>query len=181
MRGYNVVDDGVIDAPPEVVWDELVAELNGARRFWVPHNTFRPGPVPPEQVGGEVQVVVHTRGADKRGLKLRCTARTRVVEPARRLVADYVDGVFRGMGTFTLEPLDGGRRTRLSMTFQALPHGWLTLLARLVDIGAEHSKATRNAFAALDARLSGTWAPAATAGVSTASANGREPVGQVAG
>jgi hypothetical protein len=182
MRGYDVVDDEVIDAPPEVVWEELVAELHGARRFWVPHNTFRPGAVPPEQVGGEVEVTVHTRGADKRGLKLRCTARTRVVEPARRLVADYVDGVFRGVGIFTLEPLDGGR-THLSMTFQAMPHGWLKALARVVDIGAEHSKATQNAFTALDARLSerGTAPAPASAGPSTASMNGREPVGQVAG
>jgi uncharacterized protein YndB with AHSA1/START domain len=153
MTGYDIVDEEVIDAPPEIVWDELLAELHGARRWWVPHNTFEPGAVPPEVLGGEVQVTVHTRGAHRRGLKLRCTARTRAVEPGRRLVADYVQGVFRGTGTFILEPVDGGRRTRLAMQFRALPHGWLRVLAKVVDIGAEHSTATRHAFTALATHL----------------------------
>lgn len=154
MYGYDLIDETVIDASPDLVWEALVAELRGAARWWVPYNTFEPGTVPPDQVGGEVEVTVHTRGVDRRGLKLRFTARTRSVDLGRRLAADYVVGVFRGSCEYVLDPVGGGRRTRLSMHFRGRPHGWLRHLARLADIGMEHSKATQSAFANLDAFLS---------------------------
>jgi uncharacterized protein YndB with AHSA1/START domain len=153
MNSYDLIDEAVIGASPDLVWEALVAELRGAARWWVPYNTFEPGTVPPDQVGGEVQVTVHTRGVDRRGLKLRFTARTRSVHPGRQLVADYVAGVFRGSCEYALDPLDGGQCTRLSMHFRARPHGWLRHLARVADISREHSKATQSAFAHLDALL----------------------------
>jgi pimeloyl-ACP methyl ester carboxylesterase/uncharacterized protein YndB with AHSA1/START domain len=151
MNGCDIIDEAFIDASPDIVWQELVAELRGAARWWVPHNTFEPGSVPPDQVGGETQVTVHTKGADQGGLKLRFTARTRSVKPGHRLVADYVAGVFRGSSEFTLDPVDNGQRTRLSMHFRGQPHGRMRLLARIADIGLQHSKGTQSAFANLNA------------------------------
>jgi uncharacterized protein YndB with AHSA1/START domain len=153
MNGYDIIDERVISASPDLVWAALIAELRGAAQWWVPHNTYEPGAVPPDQVGGTVQVTVHTRGVNRPGLKLRFTARTRSVDRPHRLVVDYVAGVFRGSSEFTLNPVDGGRLTRLSMHFRGQPHGWLRHLARVVDIGQEHSKATQSAFANLDARI----------------------------
>ncbi|MFG3053348.1 SRPBCC family protein [Kitasatospora sp. NPDC048239] len=155
MNSYDIVDEAIIDAPVERVWEALVAELGGAAHWWVPHNTFEPGAVGPEREGGSTVVTVHTKGVDKGGPKLRFTARTTAVEPGRRLAADYVAGAFRGSSEFRLTAVDGGARTRLSMAFQAAPQGWLRLLAKVADIGAEHSRATRNAFAHLDALLAG--------------------------
>jgi hypothetical protein len=37
------------------------------------------------------------------------------------------------------------------MRFRAQPVGWLRVLAKVVDIGEEHSKATQNAFRQLAA------------------------------
>ncbi|SDR22291.1 SRPBCC family protein [Thermostaphylospora chromogena] len=155
MNGYDLVDEVFLDASPDVVWNALIAELCGAARWWVPHNTFEPGAVPPDQVGGETRVTVHTKGVDKGGPKLRFTSRTRRVEPGRRLLVDYVEGVFRGSAEFTLEPLDDGRRTRLAMRFLARPHGWARLLDRVVDLGGQHSKTIREAFANLGALVGG--------------------------
>ncbi|QSB16773.1 SRPBCC family protein [Natronosporangium hydrolyticum] len=153
MRRYDLVDEARIPAPPNVVWESLIAELRGAGRWWVPHNTFRAGPVGPEQIGGETEVTVHPKGVDKGGPKLRFTARTKAVEPGRRLSADYISGAFRGRCEFLLHPIDGTGHTLIGMRFEADPQGMLKLLSKLTDIGAQHSAATQHAFASLAAQL----------------------------
>ncbi|PRH79449.1 hypothetical protein C6N75_09475 [Streptomyces solincola] len=152
---YDLIDEAVVDAPPAEVWDALLAEFRGGARWWVPANTFATTSGAPDQVGGRVAVTVHTKGADKGGLKLRFTARTTAVDPGRRLDIEYVDGVFRGPSSFVLDPVDGGRRTRIGMHFQGRPHGWLKVLAKVADIGGEHSRATSAAFTALGGVLAG--------------------------
>ncbi|MEU3064048.1 SRPBCC family protein [Streptomyces subrutilus] len=154
MTTYDLIDEAVIDAPADAVWDALVAEFRGAKKWWVPHNTFTAVSGAPDAVGGKVGVTVHTKGEGNGGLKLRFTSRTVAVEPGRRLDIEYVEGVFRGPSTFLLEPLEGGR-TRISMHFTGSPHGWLKVLAKVADLGVEHSKATLAAFESLDRQLSG--------------------------
>ncbi|MFE2597519.1 SRPBCC family protein [Streptomyces sp. NPDC057617] len=153
MNGYDIIDEAVVDAPADVVWDALVAEFRGAARWWVPANTFETVSGAPDEIGGRVAVTVHTKGVGNGGPKLRFTARTQSVLPGRRMTVEYVDGVFRGPADFILEPLEEGRRTRITMHFRGRPHGKLKLLAKVADIGAEHSKATQAAFAALNAQL----------------------------
>lgn len=148
MFGYDIIDETVIDASPDRVWAALIAELHGARAFWVPANTFEAGRTPPERVGGETLVTVHTKGVDKGGPKLRFTSRTTAVVPHRRLSGEYVAGAFRGLNEYLLEPLPDGT-TLFAMRFAARPHGWVRHLARVADIGAEHSTATRAALSRL--------------------------------
>lgn len=154
MTTYDLIDEAVIDAPADDVWEALVAEFRGAKKWWVPHNTFTSVSGAPDAVGGEVGVTVHTKGSDNGGLKLRFTSRTVAVEPGRRLDIEYVSGVFRGPSSFLLEPLADGR-TRISMHFTGSPHGWLKVLSKVADLGAEHSKATLAAFESLNRQLSG--------------------------
>lgn len=145
MSSYNIVDEAVLDASPDTVWKAILAEFRGARRWWVPWVTFKPGVAPIDQVGGEVHATIHTRGIEKPGLRLHFTARTRSIDPGRRLVADYVGGAFRGSGDFALVPVDGGDRTRLTMHWRARPHGWVRLLTKVVNVGKEHSRTTQDA------------------------------------
>ncbi|MGW5017744.1 SRPBCC family protein [Streptomyces cacaoi] len=149
MNGYDLVDEAVVDAPCDAVWEALLAEFRGAARWWVPSNTFAPASGSPDRVGGEVRVTVHTKGVEGGGPKLRFTARTTGVEPGRRLDVEYVDGVFRGPSSFRLDPVGDGSRTRIGMRFQGRPHGWLKALAKVTDVGLEHSKVTSAAFVAL--------------------------------
>jgi pimeloyl-ACP methyl ester carboxylesterase len=155
MSGYDIVDTTFIDTSADVVWKELVAELNGGAAWWVPKNTFEPGRVAPEEPGGETAVTVHTKGVDKGGPKLRFLARTSEVEPGRRIAADYVSGAFAGTCEFVLQPADGGQRTRLSMHFRAEPKGIAKVLGKLADIGLEHSQATQAAFGRLNELVGG--------------------------
>jgi len=152
---YDIVDTTYIDTSPDVVWKELLAELNGGAAWWVPKNTFKPGATAPEEVGGETEVTVHAKSVDKGGPKLRFLARTTEVEPGRRIAADYVSGVFLGTCEFTLEPAAGGQRTRLSMHFKAEPKGLAKVLGKVADIGLEHSTATRAAFNRLNQIVGG--------------------------
>lgn len=144
MSAYDVVNRVTIDAPPGEVWEALVAELCGAGQWWVPHNTFEAGAVPPDRPGGETHVTVHTRGVDRRGLRLRFTARTTEVEPSRRLAVDYVAGAFRGSAAYDLDPIDQGRSTRFSLQFRARPHGLARALSR--KIPTAHWAATQDGF-----------------------------------
>ncbi|MFD9726314.1 SRPBCC family protein [Streptomyces sp. NPDC059072] len=153
MTTYDLIDEAVIDAPADAVWDALLSEFRGGEKWWVPANTFKTISGAPDEVGGLVGVTVHTKGSDKGGLKLRFTSRTVAVEPGRRLDIEYVDGVFRGPSSFRLEPLADGR-TRISMHFVGSPHGWLKVLSKVADLGAEHSKGTLAAFESLDRQLS---------------------------
>lgn len=150
MSGFDIIDTAFVDTSPDVVWKELVAELSGGAGWWVPKNTFEPGPVSPDEVGGETLVTVHPRGVGTGGPKLRFLARTTEVEPGRRLKADYVSGAFLGTCEFLLEPAAGGRRTRLSMHFKAEPKGIAKVLGKVADVGLEHSQATRAAFIRLN-------------------------------
>ena len=155
MHRYDLIDEAVLDAEPGAVWDALVAELNGAARWWTPKNTFRPGAAPPERPGGEMHVGVHPNGAGRPGPVLRFTARTTAAVPGERLAFDYVDGVFRGRAAITLTDVGGGR-TRIAMHFVAEPAGWVRVLAKVKDVGLEHSKGTQEAFANLNALLART-------------------------
>ncbi|WP_326700295.1 SRPBCC family protein [Streptomyces sp. NBC_01754] len=162
MKTYDLVDEALLSAGADPVWEALVGELSGAARWWVPDNTFEPADGAPDRVGALTRITVHTKGVDKGGKKLRFTARTTAVEPGRRLGLEYVEGAFRGTAEFTLVPLDGGG-TRLAMRFRARPHGGLAVLANVVDIGAQHTRATRAAFARLGRLLPAEPSPAASA------------------
>lgn len=155
MAELDLIDRAVIAAPAQSVWQALHAEFLGARAWWVPWNTFEPGVVPPEVVGGETRVTVHSKGVGRGGPQFNFTARTRAVEPDRRWAMDYVDGVFRGSCEFLLAPVDGGRATELTMAFRAQPRDLASILSRVVDFGHEHSKGIQGAMINLDRHLGG--------------------------
>ncbi|MET8884196.1 SRPBCC family protein [Streptomyces rubiginosohelvolus] len=164
MKTYELVDEAWLTAGPDAVWEALLGELSGEARWWVPDNTFEPVDGAPDRVGALTRITVHTKGADKGGKKLRFTARTTAVQRAERLALEYVEGAFRGTAEFTLTRLEDGG-TRLVMFFRASPQGQLAFLARLVDVGAMHTRATRAAFGRLNQLLStGTPAASATGG-----------------
>lgn len=163
MKKYELVDEALLAAGPDTVWEALLGELAGEARWWVPDNTFEPVDGAPDRIGALTRVTVHTKGVDKGGRKLRFTARTTAVQRAERLALEYVEGAFRGTAEFTLTALEDGG-TRLAMSFRAVPQGQLALLARLVDVGALHTRATRAAFGRLSRLLAATPATAPAAG-----------------
>ncbi|TCO52816.1 SRPBCC family protein [Actinocrispum wychmicini] len=154
MSGYDIIDEAYIDSSPDLVWHSLVAELSGAASFWLPFNTFESSG-PADELGTTVKWTVHPKGKDKGGPKLRFTSRTVSVVPGRRLTAEYFEGVFRGTADFTVEPVNGGLATRVSLHFTAQPQGLAKVLSKVADIGQKHSDATQLAFANLNTVIGG--------------------------
>jgi len=140
---YAVTDIAVVAAPADRVWQLLIEELAGAGRWWHTHNVFS-ARKPIDAVGAVARVRVLPGGAGNPGPQIAYAARTTDVEPRRRLVQTYT-GNFRGTGTFTVEPL-GEHASRLAFTFDVEPAGWVRQLARVKDVGVEHSATTRAAF-----------------------------------
>ncbi|NYS17874.1 SRPBCC family protein [Streptomyces sp. SJ1-7] len=163
MKTYELVDEAWLTAGQDAVWEALLGELSGEARWWVPDNTFEPVDGAPDRVGALTRITVHTKGVDKGGKKLRFTARTTAVQRAERLALEYVEGAFRGSAEFTLTRLEDGG-TRLVMFFRASPQGQLAFLARLVDVGAMHTRATRAAFGRLNQLLSSSTPATSAAG-----------------
>ena len=149
----DVVNEAILPASPDRVWTELIAELNGGARWWVPHNTYRTEESTGFEPGTVTHVTVHTRGVGRRGPKLEFVARVSEVNPDRELRSDYIGGVFRGGAVFRLIPLADGYKTKLVMHFRAEPQGFAKVLNRLADMGAKHREATQSAFQNLEKLL----------------------------
>ncbi|MBF4463163.1 MULTISPECIES: alpha/beta fold hydrolase [unclassified Rathayibacter] len=142
-----------LPAAPAEVWAALLAELGGGGRWWLPNNTFVPLAGRIDMLGAALRVEVRPKGRDGSGPVLAFTAVTRVAVAEELLAMDFVDGCFRGGWRFELSPLDGGRATRLAVVFEAEAAGWVRALARVVDVGAEHSAGVGLAFEQLAAHL----------------------------
>ena len=78
-------------------------------------------------------VRVGTRATDKRrvpgGMKVNVTYEIVEYDPPRRMRFQVVNGPIRAAGTVTVEPLDGGTRSRLTVELDFQGHGVGKLMA----------------------------------------------------
>ena len=88
------------------------------------------------------------------------TSRTTAVEPDRRLAVEYVDGDFRGVGEWILEPVDHAH-TRIGFRWRVRPVGIMRVIAKFVDVPASHSAVMRHGFSAIERYVAGRRAPSA--------------------
>ncbi|WP_146079829.1 alpha/beta fold hydrolase [Rathayibacter rathayi] len=130
-----------------------MSELAGSSEWWLPNNTFVPLASSVAAIGSSIRVEIRPNGRNARGPVLSFVATTRTAIAEQLLEMDFIDGCFRGRWRFDLTPLADDRSTRLALTFEAEPRGWVRQLARVVDIGAEHTVGVRLAFERLAALL----------------------------
>ena len=82
---------------------------------------------------------VGTRATEKRrvpGGAREMTYEITEHDPPRRVAFRGLDGPVRPVGTVTIEPLDGGSRSRLRLEFDVEGHGFGKLIAPLVRFDA---------------------------------------------
>jgi len=149
-----IVVQTLIAAPRDKVYEALIAEAEGRTRWGAPYwRAEVRGSLPPDRVGGLMDITVRPSGADR---PVRMTARTAEVVPGRLIRIEYIEGDFVGNGVLELEPEDDG--TRLVFRFAARPTSWkLRVLSPVVK--RSHSAAARAGFAALEQHLSRTATP----------------------
>jgi len=112
MRPYLFVDEWVLDAPPEAVFD-AIADSRSYPRWWRPvyldvqaDGPAAPGTVASHHFKGRLPYHLHTRSVIVE------------IDPPRRVVAD-VDGDLRGRGTWTLTPVRQGTHVRFDWQVHA--------------------------------------------------------------
>jgi uncharacterized protein YndB with AHSA1/START domain len=149
MGRYDVVDEIVIAAPAEAVWNALIDEARGDSGWWRPYvELCRGGDASVDQPGAVLDIAVHPDGERRRPIEPRFSSRTVEVEPNRRLRGEYFAGWFRGTSEWVLEPVEEG--TLVRFRWAARTHGILpTLLGLFVDVGERHSEVTRKGLASL--------------------------------
>jgi hypothetical protein len=113
MGRYDVVDEIVIAAPADVVWNALLDEARGDSGWWRPHVELRRRrDAPVDQPGAVIDIAVHPDGGRQRPIEPRFSSRTVEVERNRRLRGEYFAGWFRGSSEWLLEPVEGGTLVR---------------------------------------------------------------------
>lgn len=150
MVKFHIVDEAVIHATPEQVEEAFADEAAGRSHWWAPKVQMRTRDGrSPHEIGAVTQYRVATHGrADGPGAA-RFTTRVTQREPGR-VVTQYFDGAFRGQAVLTTERVAEGR-TRIRNDWQTQTHGVVMgVMARLVDIGAGHSRVMRDGYAGME-------------------------------
>jgi mannose-6-phosphate isomerase-like protein (cupin superfamily)/uncharacterized protein YndB with AHSA1/START domain len=112
MRPYVFVDEWVVAAPPEAVFD-AIADARSYPEWWRPVYVDVGADGPPE-VGRESRQ--HFKGRLPYHLKTRSVITA--MDPPRTITAD-VDGDLRGRGTWTLTPTESGTHVRFDWQVHA--------------------------------------------------------------
>ena len=147
MAEYDVFDEAIINAKPEIVYEALLAEYSGKTNWWLPHveAKMREGSTV-DQTDALLDITVHGK------ISIRFTTKTVETKKNELWRAEYVDGAFRGEGIWKLEAANGN--TKLSYRWRYRPSGMLLrLFAPIINIPTKHSEVMKAGFAALNEYL----------------------------
>ena len=152
---FHVVDEAVIDATPQEIEAAFADEAAGRSAWWAPKVRMRTRDGrEPNEIGAIMDYRVNTNGRADRMGAVRFATRVTDSEPGR-VVTEYVDGAFRGQAVLTTESVAEGR-TRICNDWQTQTHGpVMGIIARLLDIGAGHSRAVQEGYAGMERYISG--------------------------
>ena len=143
MAEYDVIDEEIVYAKPDVVYEALLAEYSGKTNWWMPHVEAKPregGAV--DQSGALIDLTVHHRGITKFIVKTIETKKNELWH------LQYVGGDFRGEGIWKLEEVDGN--TKVSYRWRCRPSRLLRILAPFINISKGHSEVMKAGFASLN-------------------------------
>jgi uncharacterized protein YndB with AHSA1/START domain len=145
MAKIDVIDEAIIDAKPEIVFNALLDEFEGAKNWWMPDWEAKiRGHIPFRQVGGIIDITVHRIGTPK------WKARSVEIVPNKLLKADFFEGDFIGSGEWNLEQLNG--KTKVSFRFNIETNRFLySMMYPLVK--RIHSGVMKNGFKSLNIYL----------------------------
>jgi hypothetical protein len=147
MAEYDVIDEAIIKAKPDVVYETLLAEYAGKTSWWKPFLEAKllQGSAP-DELGALIEVIAHGKITTKFVMK---TIETKKNELWR---LQYLEGPLRGEGEWKLEATDDG--TKASHRLRAHPSGLLlSILATFVSIPKSHSGIWKAGYAALNQYL----------------------------
>jgi len=118
---YDVTDEAIIDASPDVVYRALVDECSGKTNWWQPRLSakLRQG-TSSDEIGAVTDITIG---------KIKLVAKTVEVKKNELVRINYFEGPFRGEDLWKLENVDG--KSKISFRWQANPSG---ILIRFFDL-----------------------------------------------
>ena len=147
MPKIDVTDEAVIDAPPKVVYKEMLDLFAGLTHWRMPH--FEAKTRKDSPIGGENMISdIIIRGP--MGLDSRFTTKVMKVEEGKSIVIDVIGGDFIGTSMFTFESID--EKTHVSYRFAARP---TKLLFNIISplVRKSHSNHIQNGYKSLNQYL----------------------------
>ena len=139
MVKYDITDEAIINASPDVVFNAVKDEACGKTSWWMPHLSFKPREESTCGVGDLIDVtVLGTR-------PIKFTTKTVEIKMNERVKGNYVEGAYRGEFVWEFKELDG--KTKLSFRWRTKPAGLLLrILAPFLPIEKYHSDVMKAGF-----------------------------------
>jgi hypothetical protein len=148
MAKYDVTDEAIINAEPDIVFNALLAEYAGKTSWWMPHLSakLRKGDAV-DQIDALIDITIHGKSP------INVTAKTIEVKKNELFRYQYVEGAFRGEGLWKFEAIRGN--TKASFRWHANLAGGLLLriMALFVNVSKAHSDVMKAGFEGLNEHL----------------------------
>jgi ribosome-associated toxin RatA of RatAB toxin-antitoxin module len=143
MAEYDVTDEVIINASPDVVYQALMAEYSG-KADWMPNFEVKQrGEGAVDQPGALLDLTLHGR------FDLKFTAKTVKTKKNESWEFEYVEGAFRGEGLWKLEA--AGEDTKVSFRWHCRPGTLLVkIMSPFVNVPKSHSEFMKAGFASLN-------------------------------
>ncbi|MFA5386030.1 MAG: SRPBCC family protein, partial [Eubacteriales bacterium] len=131
---YDVTDEAIINASPDVVYKAMVDEYNGKTSWWNPYLSSKLREEDYSGKGGTLCDVT-VPGI----MTVKFTTKTVEVKENEMIRMHYIDGAFRGEGLWKLEALNG--KTKISFRWRVCPVWWsLRIFGPVLPVEKNHSK-----------------------------------------
>jgi len=146
MPKIDVTDEGIVDAPPKVVYRAILNELAGATHWW-PHTVYKlRGEIPIDHEGA-----ISDATAGNRLVTIRASFKvTKIAED--KSIEMEIAGDIEGTGTWIFEPTDG--KTKVTYQFRVRTNSLLfSVLSPFVNLEKGHSAEVQQVLKELNSYL----------------------------
>jgi uncharacterized protein YndB with AHSA1/START domain len=139
----TIVDEAMIDASPDTVFNAVLDEFTGVSHWWMPHFEIKPrADTPVRRTGMISDVTIHGAGT------IRFSWTVTMIAEGKSMGVEY-NGDFTGTGEWVFEPVDGKKKVKYIWTGR--PKRLLLVLAlSFMDIKKVHSEAIQRGFKGLN-------------------------------
>ncbi len=146
MPKIDVVDEGIVDAPPNVVYRAILNEFAGVTHWW-PHTVYKlRGEIPIDHEGA-ISIVI----AGNRVVNIRASFKVTMIVVAESIEME-IAGDLVGTGVWVFEPTDG--KTIVKYQFKVRTNSLLfSVLSPFVNLEKGHSAEMRQVFKELNSYL----------------------------
>lgn len=136
---FDITDEAIINARPDVVFNAVKDEGCGITNWWMPHLSCKPRKDSACGIGDLIDVTVH----GKRPITF--TTKTVEIKINEMVKGNYVEGAYRGEFVWEFKELDG--KTKVRFRWRTKPEGLLLrILASFLPIEKYHSDVMKAGF-----------------------------------